>query len=327
MDCASTKDSSNASIIDWGKSIRPCRKITGMSAVLLPFSARGDVDWQGLENLLARTLENGLTPAVNMDTGYANLIDEPTRSRVLSTTQDVCDGRKFVAGAFVGDQLGAPFCLDAYRNATDAIVAQGGMPILFQSYGLTEQSQGAIVESYSAIGAHAGQFLAFELSTAFVPFGKIYDLSTYRGLLEIPECIGAKHSSLSRMPEWQRLRLRDQVRPEFLVLTGNDWAIDMVMYGSDYLLGISAFAPDAFAKRDALWAAGDPGFYELNDLLQYLGNFAFRNPVPAYKHNAAQFLNIRGWIDCDATHAQSASRSDADREVLYEIAERLGVLN
>ena len=50
------------------------------------------------------------------------------------------------------------------------------------------------------------------------------------------------------------------MRPDFKVFTGNDLAIDMVMYGSDYLLGLSAFAPDAFARRDAMWAAGDPAF-------------------------------------------------------------------
>ncbi len=36
-------------------------------------------------------------------------------------------------------------------------------------------------------------------------------------------------------------------RPDFKVLTGNDLAIDMVIYGSDYLLGLSTFAPDAFS--------------------------------------------------------------------------------
>ena len=36
------------------------------------------------------------------------------------------------------------------------------------------------------------------------------------------------------------------------------------------------------------------GFYALNDLLQYLGTFAFRPPVPAYRHSAAQFLKLRG---------------------------------
>ena len=97
----------------------------------------------------------------------------------------------------------------------------------------------------------------------------------------------------------------------------------MIIYGSDYLLGLSTFAPDLFARRDALWAAGDPAFHELNDLLQYLGFFAFRNPVPAYKHSAAQFLKIRGWIDSDATHPVSPRRPESDREILRELAARL----
>ena len=144
--------------------------------------------------------------------------------------------------------------------------------------------------------------------------------------MEIPACIGAKHSSLERGPEWERLALRDRLRPEFLVLTGNDLAIDMVMYGSDYLLGLSTFAPDLFARRDAWWEAGDPRFYELNDALQYLGRFAFREPVPAYRHSAAQFLRLRGWTRSDATHPLSPRRPESDREVLAGIARVLGVL-
>ena len=132
-------------------------------------------------------------------------------------------------------------------------------------------------------------------------------------------CLGAKHSSLRRDLEWQRLALRDAVRPDFKVFTGNDLAIDMVMYGSDYLLGLSTFAPDWFARRDRYWAAGDPRFYEANDLLQYLGCFAFREPVPAYKHSAAQFLTLRGWLACDATHPRSPRRPASDVEVLRGI--------
>lgn len=306
--------------------IRPRRAITGMSAILLPFAESGAVDWDGFERHIARTLEAGLTPAVNMDTGYANLLETATRQRALQVARQACGSRRWVAGAYVADQPGDRFNLDAYRAATDEIVAQGAIPVLFQSFGLTEQSGPAIVESYRALAAHSGPFIGFELSTRFAPFGKIYDLETYRGLMQIPECLGAKHSSLRREPEWQRLLLRDATRPDFLVLTGNDWAIDMVMYGSDYLLGISTFAPEAFARRDALWASGDPAFYELNDTLQYLGHFAFRDPVPAYKHNAAQFLHLRGWIASDRTHPQSPHRPSSDREVLAEIACRLGVV-
>ena len=140
------------------------------------------------------------------------------------------------------------------------------------------------------------------------------------------QCIGAKHSSLNRELEWDRLALRNEVRPDFLVLTGNDLAIDMVMYGSDYLLGLSTFAPDKFAERDRLWATGDPRFYQLNDVLQYLGHFTFRPPVPAYRHSAAMFLQMRGWAEGSAVPIGAPTRPDSDQDVLRDIGERLGVL-
>ena len=118
--------------------------------------------------------------------------------------------------------------------------------------------------------------------------------------------------------------MRDRNRPDFKVFTGNDLAIDMVMYGSDYLLGLSTFAPDAFGLRDKFWENGDERFYELNDLLQYLGFFAFREPVPAYKHSAAQFLHLRGWTRSDKTHPESAHRPESDKAILEDILKRLG---
>jgi hypothetical protein len=160
----------------------------------------------------------------------------------------------------------------------------------------------------------------------FAHFGKIYDLDVYAGMLGVPQCIGAKHSSLNRELEWQRIQLRDERRPDFKVFTGNDLAIDMVIYGSDYLLGLSTFAPDLFAKRDAMWATGDAAFFELNDLLQYLGFLAFRPPVPAYKHSAAQFLKLRGWIQSNQTHPNSPARPESDIAILEDIVNRLGLI-
>ncbi len=294
-----------------------------MSAVLLPFAEEGGVDWRNFSAQLERTAAAGLTPAVNMDTGYVNLLDDATRRGVLTTTWKTLGSAMFVAGAFVADRPGDAFNLDAYRRAIDAIQEHGGLPIIFQSHGLVCLPSDRLLDAYRALGRDCPRYLAFELGQAFAPFGRIYDLETYTGLLDIPACIGAKHSSLSRVLEWQRLLLRDQRRPEFLVLTGNDLAIDMIMYGSDYLLGLSTFAPDFFARRDEMWEAGDAAFYELNDLLQYLGFFAFRPPVPAYKHSAAQFLKLRGWISCDKTHPQSPQRPVSDLYVLRDIAERL----
>lgn len=306
--------------------LRPGRKIQGISAILLPFQTDGSIDFRGFANHVLRTAHAGLVPAINMDTGFGNLIEDRTKTELLRETNRILGGKPFAAGAFVGDQPEQSFNRDGYLRQIEPIVANGGIPVLFQSYGLTGQPDAELIASYAEIGRHCDRFIAFELGSMFAPFGKIYSLDAYRGLLGIPQCIGAKHSSLKRELEWQRIVIRDTLRPEFHVYTGNDLAIDMVMYGSDYLLGLSTFAPDLFAKRDRLWETGDPGFYELNDVLQYLGFFAFRPPVPAYKHTAAMFLKLRGWIDCDATHPQSPTRPESDREILREIGRLLGVI-
>ncbi len=306
--------------------LRPRRTITGMSAVLLPYTDPHSPDLDGFAAHLARTLEAGLVPAVNMDTGFGPTLDDADREEILHITRGVCGGSEFVAGAHVDDTPGAALDLDRYHQQVATIADHGGTPILFPSHGLGGVPEGEQVAAMAAVGERCDRFLGFELSRAFHPAGFVLSLEGYRELLGIRSCAGAKHSSLERAPEWDRLRLRDRVRPEFMVLTGNDLAIDMVCYGSDYLLGISTFAPDLFAERDRCWASGDPAFHQRNDDLQYLGRFAFRTPVPAYKHSAAQFLHLRGWITSDATPAGAPERPDSDRAVLAELGVRLGVV-
>jgi dihydrodipicolinate synthase/N-acetylneuraminate lyase len=293
-----------------------------MSAVLLPFTPDGDVDWPATEAHVARTLEAGLTPAVNMDTGYVQLLDDADRLRVLDLAADVTGGR-FVAGAYVADVVGSRFDLPGYMRACVQVVDRGGTPVVFPSHGLNSLDDDGWVAAMAAIGSEVDRFIGFELGEMFVPYGRIPSLRAYEGLLGVAACIGAKHSSLSRQLEWDRLEVRDRVRPDFAVLTGNDLAIDMVMYGSDYLLGLSTFAPEAFAIRDGLWATGDPRFYELNDLLQYLGAFTFRAPVPGYRHDAATWFELRGWARSDRTPASVPRRPEADRAVLADILERV----
>jgi dihydrodipicolinate synthase/N-acetylneuraminate lyase len=296
-----------------------------MSAILLPHRADGAIDWPAVEAHIARTVAAGLVPAVNMDTGYVQLLGDADAVRVLDLAAELTGGR-FVAGAYVADGPGDGFDLARHATTATAVAARGGTPVVFPSHGLNALDDEEWVRALAALGAEVDRFIAFELSPLFVPHGRIVSLDAYRGMLEIPSCAGAKHSSLSRQAEWDRLELRDAVRPAFMVLTGNDLAIDMVMYGSDYLLGLSTFAPDLFAERDRRWAAGEASFHELNDLLQYLGHFAFRPPVPAYRHDAAMFLELRGWAASDVTPAGVPRRPEGDRAVLADIAERLGVL-
>ena len=306
--------------------LRPCRRIEGISAILLPFTPSGTIDEEAFATHVARTAASSVVPAVNMDTGYVHALDAATRGRLLGIARGVLGDKRpgdLVAGACVVDASGDPFDERAYLAACEPILAAGATPVLFPSFGLNAGSDADVLARLARLAARLPAFIGFELSTAFVPSGRILSLPAYRDLLHIPNCLGAKHSSLSRRLEWERLALRDRERPDFRVYTGNDLAIDMVRYGSDWLLGLSTAAPEAFARRDAWWAAGDPRFDELDDALQALGDFAFRTPVPAYKHSMAQVLALRGWIGCDEPCPGAPRRPESDREVLATILARI----
>jgi dihydrodipicolinate synthase/N-acetylneuraminate lyase len=300
--------------------IQPNRKIVGMSAVYLPFLADGSIDWAGFSAHLERTISAGLIPAVNMDTGSVQSLEADDRTHVLALTGAACE--RFVAGACVVDSSQDQLNVSAYQGRVAEISDAGGTPVIFPSWGLNRLDGEAWIQVLAEITGGT-DFIGFELGRQFVPYGRIYDLVTYRQLLTLPNCLGAKHSSLDRLQEWDRLRLRNEIRPDFQVLTGNDLAIDMVMYGSDYLLGLSSFAPELFAKRDKYWQEGNDAFYGLNDLLQYLGQFVFRAPVPSYKHSAAQFLKMCGTLESDQCPPGINPRPESDLLILEDLAHRL----
>jgi dihydrodipicolinate synthase/N-acetylneuraminate lyase len=310
--------------VDPAALVRPRRRIRGMSAILLPFTADRRIDWEGFAAHVARTAAAGITPAVNMDTGYVQLIDDATRRQALATARDVLGpGRELVAGACVVDAVGAAFDEEEYARQLAMIGECDGLPVIFPSYGLTGGSDADVLGRYRRLARRVPAFIGFELSTEFVPSGRVLSLDAYAELMRIGNCIGAKHSSLSRRLEWERLAIRDRQRPDFHVFTGNDLAIDMVRYGSDWLLGLSTAYPEAFARRDAWWAAGDSRFDELDDALQALGDFAFRRPVPAYKHSMAMTLHLRGLVAGDEPHPDSPRRPASDREIIRELLARI----
>ncbi len=49
-------------------------------------------------------------------------------------------------------------------------------------------------------------------------------------------------------------------------------------------------------------------------------------PVPAYRHDAAMFFELRGWASSDATPPGAPRRPESDRAVLADIAARLDAL-
>lgn len=310
------------SIESWAEQRRYRRKIHGIAAALLPFEPDGTIAVDAFQQHLLATHRAGLMNAVNMDTGYVNFLGEAEKRDVLRWTHEALgEGVPFVAGAYIENLEGD--VVNLYRQQTDSIAALGGTPILFQTARLRDAPGSEIAATYQAVCRGYPQVLAFELSSVFAPNGSIYDEDTIVRLMDIPEISGLKHSSLDRRIELRRLALRDEHRPDFRIYTGNDLGINMIEYGSDYLLGLATLAPEKFAERDRLWLTGDPEYYALSDALQYLGNVAFRDPVPAYKHSAAVFLHLVGRIPSDLTHARNPKRPSWEEEILRDCARRL----
>jgi len=305
--------------------IQPRRKITGIAAALLPFEADGTIAVEAFQNHLLRTHSAGLVNAVNMDTGYVNYLSESEQQQVLQWTREALPrNSKFVAGAYIERLEGDVVSL--YRRKIDQIIEYGGTPIIFQTALLHAQPAREKIRCYTEVCRGFNEVLGFELSPLFAPNGEIFDDETMRGLMQIPELVGLKHSSLDRMKELELLALRDEVRPEFRIYTGNDLAINMIEYGSDYLLGLATFAPEKFADRDRFWESANPAYYDLSDALQHLGNVAFRQPIPAYKHSAAIFLNLTGRIPSDKPHPRNPTRPVWETELMRECAQRLQML-
>lgn len=299
--------------------IRTHRKIYGSTAVLLPFYADGTtINWGDFERHLRLTAGTGIEPALNMDTGFGPQLTPAQRREVLAFARRILGPTApIIAGA---SAFGGPGdALANYQSSVKDILDHGATPIVFQSPWLTAKTGAELADAYRAILAPATQSYGFELGKMFAPFGAIYDLDTYARLLDIPQLTGAKHSSLDRRLELQRLELRDRVRPDFKVLTGNDLAIDLVQYGSDYLLGLSTYDPEAFALRDQWWHEGDARFFQLNDALQWLGMVGFRDPVPAYKHSAAVYLMLAGRMSDAHVHASCPKRPVWEAEILKPI--------
>jgi len=315
---------------DYDRRRKPGRTVRGISAVLLPYRA-GRIDEAGFRRHLSRTLRAGLRPAINMDTGYVDLLTPDEKRQVLAWTREAVGEQDwFAAGALpscgaAGAIRGATAtaCAKAYLQECSAIAAAGGVPVIFPSEATAALDDDGLIEFFREVAADSASFIAFELGAVFNPNGRIFSEPVLNALMGLRQCIGLKHSSLDRAAELDRLGRRDRLRPDFAIFSGNDLAADMIEYGSDYLLGLSTFAPELFAARDRAWAASDARYLNWRDLIQYLGWVGFRHPVPAYKHSAAIFLKLTGGIESDEPHPRAPQREEWDRHLLADAARRL----
>src|SRR5947208_5589010 len=105
MDRDNTADANTIAAVV--KQTRPVRKVQGIAAALLPFQVNGKIAVEAFQEHLRVTHKAGLMNAVNMDTGYVNLLDKEEKLNVMRWTRDALgDGVPFVAGAYIEGREG-----------------------------------------------------------------------------------------------------------------------------------------------------------------------------------------------------------------------------
>src|SRR5437899_11317643 len=111
---------------------KPCRKVQGVAAALLPYEAGGRIAVDAFAKEWTSAHRAGLMNAVNMDTGYVNYLSDSEKQEVLNwTRQALGRGVPFVAGAYIEHQAGDDV-VTLYRRQIDAILRFDGILILFQ---------------------------------------------------------------------------------------------------------------------------------------------------------------------------------------------------
>ncbi len=304
--------------------LTPSRTIDGSASLPVWLGPSGRLDLSGLADRLQATFATGLTPAVNLFGGSVERLGREQRTDILATAAGVARGRRFIAGTRPTEDT-APLAV-RYGRAIDAVVRQGGTPLLLPIRELTALDGDALVHLWrQATAGHRG-VLVIEMADAFEAPAPFYSAEVIARLLDIAGLGGLVHASLDRGAEWARVEARDVARPDFRIYSGHERAPDMVAYGSDYLLATAGCAPDAFAARDRAWRAGAPIGFELNDALQALGALLYRTPIGGARHGALQWLIARGVLGLASPVPGVPQRPDSDMALYRELAARLDSL-
>ncbi len=298
------------------------RTIQGTASLLVPLDGFGDPDWETFSRLLDRVVKLGLRPGVNLCPFAPALRDASFTIGAVHQAQQVSGGQ-FYAGVHVDDKPGEWFNADRYKRQIDDIASCGGTPVVFPSHGLNALDASAWLNAVTEMSLDVDGFVLAEVAPPLASSTSIRPLEATIGLVRNRRCRGILHLSWSRSLEFSRLAALTNLRRDFRVWTGNERAIDMAMFGPDYMLMTAGMAPELFARRDRFWAEGNPDVYELNDVLQYVGNFASRAPVEALPHSVLQMLRCRGLVASDVPPAGVSTRPASDVAVLEEMLTRI----
>src|SRR5262245_10383808 len=164
-----------------------------------------------------------------MDTSYGPNLDPATRRRVLTVAAQALGDREPVAGwCFVGGAHadagaggatagrataggataggGRPALdLAGYKAACVEVAEAGGVPSLCPSAGLAGLPAGELAPAHDEIAGLVDRILGSSFGAQCQPGGRNWTREALGEVLQVPGVVGAKHSSLRREQEWQRL--------------------------------------------------------------------------------------------------------------------------
>lgn len=302
----------------------PGRRPTGIGPVLVPADPDGGVDWNGFAHMLGRVADTRLLVGVNTWTSPSTTGDPKVRAEVLATAGAALGGETFVAG--VAAPAGEDGTLDpeGLAGAVHEVVRHGAVPLLLRSPALAALRDDELLGLVAWAGDWCDRLLVAESPPAPSTEGSPWGLDVFGALMSMHHCIGVVHGSRRRAPEWDRIRSRDETRPDFHVFSSNDRAVDQIVFGADHRLDISAVVPDLVQARDDAWEAEDPDAMERDDALQALSSLVSREPVTALPHALARVALLRGWLSHDRVIGAIGARPSSDDELLRAALDRLG---
>lgn len=304
----------------------PGRRPTGLAPVLLPYLPDGNPDWDGFAHLLGRTVDAGLVPYISGAPGAGDRIDASTRAEVVATVGAAMGGRTFVAGVRAEDGADGGFDPARLAGTVAAVSRHGGIPALVPSPTLAQLHPDEAIGLLAWMGEWCDRLIAVDVPAERWEGGRSWGMDAFGALLEQPACIGLVDGSWNRQLEWDRIRRRDDVRPDFHLYSANALGVDQIMFGADHALDLAAAVPDAIADRDEAWAIEDPSVIDRNDALQALASFVFRVPEQDAPHALARVLFLRGWLAHDHVHPSLPRRPASDDDLLLPALDRLGLL-
>jgi len=206
-----------------------------------PFGADGDVDYPGLQTVIASLAAHGGPVAVMGSVGEYPALDLDEMRTIMTSAAEAVDGRvPLIVGIGQGSRLGPQLAADAGRAGAAGILV---CPFMFAA-----PSPAGLVEHFRRLAEASGLGLIVYATT-----GQVYTLDQLRHLAELDAVVALKD-------EWGDLRLFAEAREHI----GDRWAwingmaelqaAEYAVLGADaFTSGLINVAPHlTLAVRDAI---------------------------------------------------------------------------